>query len=143
MDDSERKELVWKIKKDFHALSAEELFQVIERVTPVEDLDPSAVIQGDEESCYDYICTYVNCKTLLDSKDQGFSHLLVLRAAIGELITSHTVEVSQPAMSCTENRSMAATASPTTPRVSEQGNVDRNVVDAYSVDGADSEASEY
>lgn len=45
MEDVERKELTWKIKKSLHALTAEELFQIVEAIAPVPDLDHSA----DEE----------------------------------------------------------------------------------------------
>lgn len=82
MEDVETKDLTWKIKKSLHTLLAEELFQVAENITPVPDLDSSSVIHGDEESCFDYICTYPKCKTLLDLEDQGFSHLLSLKDAI-------------------------------------------------------------
>lgn len=61
MEDGERKELAWKIKKSLHALTAEELFRVIRNITPVPDLDPRSAIQGDEESCVEYICTYLSC----------------------------------------------------------------------------------
>lgn len=53
MEDGERKELVWKIKKSLHTLTAEELFQVVRNITPVPELDPVSAIQGDEESCVD------------------------------------------------------------------------------------------
>lgn len=62
MEDGERKELAWKIKKRFHVLMAEELFQVIVNITPVPDRGPSSVTQGDEESCVDFIRSYLNCK---------------------------------------------------------------------------------
>lgn len=87
MSDGERKELTWKIKKRLHKLTAEELFEVAENITQVPDVDSSMVTKGDEEGCYDFICTYLNCKTLLDSEDQGFSHLLALRDVINEMIT--------------------------------------------------------
>ena len=87
MSDRERKDLTWKIKKRLHKLTAEEHFAVVENITPVPDVDSSEVTKGDEESCFDYICTYLNCKTLLDSEDQGFSHLLALRDIINETIT--------------------------------------------------------
>lgn len=96
MEDVERKELTWKIKKSLHMLTVEELFQVAENITLVPDLDFSRVVYGDEASCFDYICTYLNCKTLLELEDQGFSYLLSLRDAITKLIASRVAEVSQP-----------------------------------------------
>lgn len=74
MEDGERKELAW--KKSLHTLTAEELFQVVRNITPVPDLDPVSAIQGDEESCVDYICGYLSCETLFNLEDQGFPHLL-------------------------------------------------------------------
>lgn len=114
MDDSKRKELMWKIKKSLHALPEEELFQFASNITPVEDLDPSKVIHGDEESCYDSICTNLNCKTLLDLEDQGFSHLLSLRDVIAEFVSSHTVELTEPLMYCSKKGTMTITP-PSTP----------------------------
>lgn len=99
MEDGERKELVWEIKKSLHTLTAEELFQVVRNITPVPDLDPLTVIQSDEESCVDYICTYLSCKTLLDLEDQGLSHLLCLKDVITGLIAIRATEVSQPVVS--------------------------------------------
>ena len=84
-DSDVRKDLTWKIKKRLHKLTADELFEVVENITPVPEVDPSKVTKGDEESCFDYICTYLNCKTLLDLEDQGFSHLLALRDIINEI----------------------------------------------------------
>lgn len=48
MESVERKELTWKIKKSLHALTTEELFQIVETIAPPPDLDHSAVTQGDE-----------------------------------------------------------------------------------------------
>ena len=85
----ERKDLIWKIKKSLYALTAKKLFQIVENITPVPDLDPKSVVQADEESCFDYVCTYINCKTLLDLEDQGFSHLLCLRDVITSGVHRH------------------------------------------------------
>lgn len=86
MSGNERKELTWKIKKRLHKLTAEELFEVVENISPVPDVDSSKVTKGDDESCFDYICTYLNCESLLESEDQGLSHLLTLRDVINEII---------------------------------------------------------
>lgn len=99
MEDSERKELAWQIRKSLYALTAEELFQIATNITPVPDVDPASVRRGDEESCFDYVCAYLRCKTLLDLEDQGFSHLLLLKDAIIHLIDSHAAEVSHPVVS--------------------------------------------
>ncbi|KAF4088805.1 hypothetical protein AMELA_G00058890, partial [Ameiurus melas] len=126
------KGLTWKIKKTLHKLTAEELFQVVENITPVKDLDSSSVIHGDEESCFDYICTYLNCKTLLDLEDQGFSHLLYLKDAITELIAIHVTEVSQT----TALGDDAVTLTPTLTQAvaASQGTVESNITDTFPVD---------
>lgn len=140
MEDVERKELTWKIKKSLHTLTVEELFQVAENMTLVPDLDFSRVVYGDEESCFDYICTYLNCKTLLELEDQGFSYLLSLRDAITKLIPSRVTEVSQPTVpegditqAPTLTQAVAAT----------QGTVEINSTDTFPVDPNDPQTIEY
>lgn len=49
MADSERKRLVWAIKKDLLMLSADELYQVAKTVVPVPGLDWSRLKLEDEE----------------------------------------------------------------------------------------------
>ncbi|XP_039464082.1 uncharacterized protein LOC120437602 isoform X1 [Oreochromis aureus] len=98
MEDSERKELAWQIRKSLYALAAEEL-QIATNITPVPDVDPASVRRGDEESCFDYVYAYLRCKILLDLEDQGFSHLLLLKDAIIHFTDSCTAEVSHPIVS--------------------------------------------
>ncbi|XP_067334566.1 uncharacterized protein [Channa argus] len=141
MDDSGRKELIWKIKKSLHALTTEELFQIFENITLVEDLDPSSVIPGDEESCLDYICTYLNCQALLDLEDQGFSHLLSMRDAITDLMSSRAVRCTQSILSGSENETMTLASPPT--RLSEQSSVKNNTDDTYPVHSDDPQVVEY
>ncbi|KAK2903785.1 hypothetical protein Q8A73_010442 [Channa argus] len=141
MDDSGRKELIWKIKKSLHALTTEELFQIFENITLVEDLDPSSVIPGDEESCLDYICTYLNCQALLDLEDQGFSHLLSMRDAITDLMSSRAVRCTQSILSGSENETMTLASPPT--RLSEQSSVKNNTNDTYPVHSDDPQVVEY
>ncbi|KAK2908370.1 hypothetical protein Q8A73_009443 [Channa argus] len=141
MDDSGRKELIWKIKKSLHALTTEELFQIFKNITLVEDLDPSSVIPGDEESCLDYICTYLNCQALLDLEDQGFSHLLSMRDAITDLMSSRAVRCTQSILSGSENETMTLASPPT--RLSEQSSVKNNTDDTYPVHSDDPQVVEY
>ncbi|XP_035858119.1 uncharacterized protein LOC118495270 [Sander lucioperca] len=138
MEDAERKGLSWKIKKSLHTLTTEELFQVAANIPPAPELDFSCVTEGDEESCFDYVCTYMNCKTLLELEDQGFSHLLSLKDDITELIFCRVTEVSQPIVSGNESVTLTATSTPTL--AAQQDSVESHVVDTYPVD---SEAVEY
>lgn len=59
--------------------------EVVKIISPVPDVDPVSAVQGDEEIYVADKCIYLNCKTLLDLEDQGFSHLLCLRDAITDL----------------------------------------------------------
>lgn len=67
MADSERKKLVWIIKKDLLALSPDELFQIATTLGPVQGLDESSFSSGDEEACFEYITSYMQCTSLLES----------------------------------------------------------------------------
>lgn len=122
MADGERKQLTWKIKKDLHKLTAEELFEVVENITPVPDVNSSEVTKGDEESCYDYICAYLNCKTLLEAEDEGLSHLLLLKDVITEILALRTT--------------------PTLTKVVQQGNGTK-LADTSPTEFADPQAVEY
>lgn len=55
MADTERKSLVWNIRKSLLSLSSNELFQVAENVGSVPGKDPSELSSGDAEGCFEYI----------------------------------------------------------------------------------------
>lgn len=82
MGDSERKKLMWTIKKDLLALSPEELFQIAAALGPVPGLDESSFSSGDEEACFEYITSYMQSKALLESEDRGMAYLLQLKDEI-------------------------------------------------------------
>lgn len=86
MADSERKKLVWSIKKDLLTLSPEELFQIATTVGPVPGLDDSSFSSGDEEACFEHVTCYMQCRALLESEDRGMAHLLQLRDVIDSVI---------------------------------------------------------
>lgn len=79
MADSERKSLLWAIKKDLLTLRADQLFQIATSLSPVPERDQPQLKSGDEESCFEYINSFMHCKTLLESEDAGMAHLLELR----------------------------------------------------------------
>lgn len=82
MEDSERKKLVWKVKKDLFHLSAKELFHLVNDIPRTQNRDPTTLSQHDEESCIDYICNYMNSEDLLELEDEGMSQLMYLRDKI-------------------------------------------------------------
>ena len=140
MEDVERKELAWKIKKSLHTLTAEELSEVVKIIPPAPDLDPVSAVQGDEESCVDYICTYLNCKTLLDLEDQGFSHLLCLKDAIADLTVRRVTEASQPVEAGEEV--VTLTSSPLHITVAQQSDTEIKSADTLTIEPANPQ-SEY
>lgn len=48
-------------------------------------------MRGDDESCYDNIHSYLNCKSLVELEDQGYSKLLYLEDIIDDLVTNPIV----------------------------------------------------
>ncbi|XP_051793415.1 uncharacterized protein b3gat1b isoform X1 [Acanthochromis polyacanthus] len=141
MEHQERRGLKWKIKKSLHMLTVEELFQIVENITPVEDLDPSMVTSGDEESCCEYIYSYMNSKALLDLEDQGFSHLLNLRDVIADLIASRVNLVCQPTVLGEEVVTLTPVSTPTV--TVEQTRTESNITDTFPVESADPQAADY
>lgn len=82
MADGERKTLVWAIKKNLLALSADELFQIAKSLSPAPGVDQSRLKSGDEEACFEYICSFMNSSHLLESEDAGMAHLLELKDVV-------------------------------------------------------------
>ncbi|XP_077387564.1 uncharacterized protein LOC144025434 [Festucalex cinctus] len=59
MSGSERKSLVWYIRKSLLALTAEELFQIAKDVGPVSGRDVSEFSGEDHEACFDHISSFL------------------------------------------------------------------------------------
>lgn len=77
----ERKKLVWEIKKALHTLTAEELFKLTQHIQSP-SLDSATITESDEESCFDYVCSYMLSESLLAKEDEGFAQLLELKDVV-------------------------------------------------------------
>lgn len=86
MADNERKKLVWTVKKKLFHLSGDELFQLAADIPRTPDQDPAKLNKDDEESCIDYVCSYMNSNSLLELEDMGIAQLLFLKDMIDERI---------------------------------------------------------
>lgn len=64
MADSERKSLIWSIKKSLLILTADELFRLATCVDTVPGKDSSTLQADEEESCFEYILVYMNSENL-------------------------------------------------------------------------------
>ncbi len=93
MADSERKRLVWDIKKTLLTLSVDELFQIAKSVGAVPGMDESRVNSTDEEGCFEYICSFMSSGSLLELEDSGMAHLLNLREVIDTVNRGHASQV--------------------------------------------------
>ncbi|XP_046718415.1 uncharacterized protein LOC124394318 [Silurus meridionalis] len=93
MADSERKSLVWTIKKGLLTLSADELFQIAKSLGPVPGVDRSRLAPMDEEACFDYISSFMHSKHLQESEDEGLAHLLELKEVVDVTIQSHVSDI--------------------------------------------------
>lgn len=93
MSDSERKSLVWDIRKNLRSLTAGVAYQIAKTVGPVPDKDRSELQKGDEEGCFEHIHAFMYSKALLDSDDGGMVKLLVLKDAIDVAIQSHRLSL--------------------------------------------------
>ena len=89
MANNERKKLVWAIKKGLFCLSPDELFQVTTDISASSDQDSAKLSREDEEGCVDYVCSYMESTSLLESEDEGMSQLLFLNDVISEIIRGH------------------------------------------------------
>lgn len=86
MSNGGRKRLVWDIRKSLLTLSAEELLRVARAVDPALDVDQSELVEGDQEGCYDHINSFMYSKHILETKDKGMDQLLMLKAAIDNVV---------------------------------------------------------
>ncbi len=94
MADSERKRLVWDIKKTLLTLSIDELFQIAKAVGAVPGMDESRVNSTDEEGCFEYICGFMSSGSLLELEDSGMAHLLNLREVINTVNRGRASQVA-------------------------------------------------
>ena len=68
--ESERKSLVWDIRKSLLTLSEGELFDVAKNVGPAGPDEPELDAK-DQESCFEHISSFMYSKPLLESEDGG------------------------------------------------------------------------
>ncbi|XP_032434220.1 uncharacterized protein LOC116729656 [Xiphophorus hellerii] len=88
MSSGERKQLVWSIKKKLHQLTGSEAHLIATSLGDVEGLDSSQLTQNDEESCVEYLTTYLTCPTILGREDQGLPLLKRLECFIDSTMTN-------------------------------------------------------
>lgn len=89
MADSERKSLVWDIRKGLLTLSPDQLFQIAANVGPVRGKDPSELSSGDAEGSFEYIgfeyigfeyiSSFMYSEAMLEAEDSGMGELLALK----------------------------------------------------------------
>lgn len=83
MADNERKKLTWTIKKKLFHLSSDELLQLARLIS--EEPAQDKLVKQDEESCIDYLLSYMESTRLLESDDCGTSKLNELLQVIDEI----------------------------------------------------------
>lgn len=88
MSNGGMKSLVWDIRKNLLALSAEELFRVARAVDPALDADRSGLMEGDQEVNYDHINSFMYSKQSLETEDEGMVQLLMLKDTIDDVVKS-------------------------------------------------------
>lgn len=84
-ENTERKKLVWSIKKSLLTLSARQLFQIVKALGQVPEMDQSDLTAEDEEGCFNYVNDYMYSKALLELEDTGMVHLLQLEDLIDNM----------------------------------------------------------
>lgn len=79
-----RKELIWNIKKQLFTLSSNNIYEVAKNIAtnnqPGEELNPA-----DEESCMDFVISFLKSDALLEREDKGMGWLLDLNDLIHKL----------------------------------------------------------
>ncbi|KAM9354881.1 uncharacterized protein KZ484_013006 [Pholidichthys leucotaenia] len=103
-----RKELIWSIRGRLFALSSKDLFGLTKSLA-AGDKD-TQLSEDDNESCMDYVSSYLRSPTLLKLEDEGMSQLLML----DDLLT----EVIQTSGSTTHPADQAATPTKSSPHPS-------------------------
>ncbi|CAI5655013.1 unnamed protein product [Oreochromis niloticus] len=112
MAEGERRSLVWAIKKDLLTLSADELFQIAKSLGPVPGVDQSCLKSGDEDSCFEYISGFMCSKALLESEDQGMSHLLSLKDVVDAVTQGHVSDLQIQAATGNDSCDLCPNAQP-------------------------------
>lgn len=92
MANSERRGLVWDIKKSLLTLTADELFQLAQRVGPVPGKGPSTLQVGDEYGCFEHVDAFMNSDALIDSEDSGMAVLLELNDTVNDVIQARNAQ---------------------------------------------------
>nr|XP_020441120.1 uncharacterized protein LOC109951150 [Monopterus albus]XP_020441121.1 uncharacterized protein LOC109951150 [Monopterus albus] len=110
-----RKGVVWSIKKKLHQLTAKETYQIATSLGDVQGLDSTQLSQDDEESCVEYLTTYLTCPAILEREDQGLPLLKRLENIIDGAIVSRS---RGPVLDETEARSGELAAHPSQPLAS-------------------------
>lgn len=82
---TERRKLAWSIRRRLFALSNIQLFELAMNIA-TDNVDPVQFKQTDEESCMDYVTSYIQSDTLLQLEDEGLSQLLILSDEIDQII---------------------------------------------------------
>lgn len=88
MADNERKTLTWTIKKKLFHLSPDELLQLAKVIS--QEPTQAKLVNQDEESCIEYLCSYMESTELRESDDQGISELRSMLDIIAEMISKRT-----------------------------------------------------
>lgn len=88
MADNERKKLPWARKKKLFQLFPAEPLQLTKIIAEPHEQD--RFDEQDEESCTDYIYSYIGSSALLQLEDEGLSQLLELQDIVDEIIAKKT-----------------------------------------------------
>lgn len=86
MADSERKSLVWDIRKGLFALTSEQLFNIASKVGPAIGKDPSKLSCEDAEGSFEYINAFMYSEVMLEAEDSGMGELLALKDIVDDLL---------------------------------------------------------
>lgn len=112
---TQRKELVWNIKKGLFKLSSTDIYQVAKDIAASNN-DKIQLDQSDEEGCLDYVFSYMQSDALLQLEDDGISLLLMLNDLVSKLVCADRgVSVGVPVEMLTDVTH--TTPSPTSPAV--------------------------
>ena len=88
-----RKELVWSLKKALLRLSADQILEIAKEIPTSLQGEPVKFDELDEEDCFDYVCSFMSSTSLLESEDEGMSHLLMLDDIIQKMMRGYSDRV--------------------------------------------------
>lgn len=104
-----RKELTWSIKKSLYQLTCDEVYQLAMEVS--RDFQEAVNFDSsDEEGCVEYILQYMKSNALLDTEDEGMSHLLALNDLVSNIIENRDLMVIRGSLTQGEENVTAASA---------------------------------